>query len=83
MGQPYEGREFWKVIGKLIVFTLIAAIVGVIVKTAVYAMLHTVGLHRWSVGKTIIDWSGWLWAFTSSSSSRLRATKSPAWAKPV
>ncbi len=60
MGQPYEGREFWRVIGKLIVFTLIAAIGGVIVNTAVYAMLHTVGLHRWSVGKTIIDWSGWL-----------------------
>jgi hypothetical protein len=60
MGQSVQVSAFWKVIGKLVVFTVVAAIGGVVVNTAVYAILHTVGLHRWSVGKTIIDWSGWV-----------------------
>ncbi len=32
MQQPYEGREFWKVIGKLVVFTLIAALGGFLIQ---------------------------------------------------
>ncbi|GAB3742220.1 hypothetical protein GCM10028816_51600 [Spirosoma lituiforme] len=59
MQQPYEGREFGKVIGKLVVFTLIAALGGFLIHMVLEAMFHTIGMGRWPTVQKIEKWAGW------------------------
>ena len=81
MQQPYEGREFWKVIGKLVVFTLIAALGGFLIQMVLESMFHTIGMGRWPMVQKIEKWVGWGFGFYFFVQLAVPGTKKPSLSK--
>ncbi|GAB4038302.1 type IV secretory system conjugative DNA transfer family protein [Spirosoma gilvum] len=59
MRQSYEGKEWGKAIAKWVVFTLIAALGGLLIHLVLHAMFHAIGMSRWPSIIMLSKWVSW------------------------